>query len=113
MVRTLLYKGQFAASGTGSTVTNASDPVFILTLPRSGSTLLRFLLDAHSDMCCPPETQLSLVCASVMDTWLTYRNPDDFEERKRRGIRQTRLVAKQLIDWHLRRSDKVSVHLLC
>ena len=34
------------------------DPVFILTASRSGSTLLRFILDTHPDFACPPETHL-------------------------------------------------------
>jgi Sulfotransferase family len=33
-------------------------PVFVLCMGRSGSTLLRFLLDAHPDLACPPETSL-------------------------------------------------------
>ncbi len=41
-------------------------PVFILTLPRSGSTLLRFLLDSHSHITCPPETQMALLCSNVL-----------------------------------------------
>jgi hypothetical protein len=34
------------------------DPVFVLCMARSGSTLLRFLLDAHPELACPPETML-------------------------------------------------------
>lgn len=33
-------------------------PVFVLCCARSGSTLLRHILDAHSDVCCPPELHL-------------------------------------------------------
>jgi len=36
----------------------AADPVFVLCNVRSGSTLLRFGLDAHPDLACPPETNL-------------------------------------------------------
>jgi hypothetical protein len=32
------------------------EPVVVLTCARSGSTLLRFLLDAHPALACPPET---------------------------------------------------------
>jgi hypothetical protein len=42
-----------------------SDPVFVLCLARSGSTLLRFLLDAHPDLACPPETDLAAVCSKL------------------------------------------------
>jgi hypothetical protein len=32
------------------------EPVIVLTCARSGSTLLRFILDAHPQLACPPET---------------------------------------------------------
>jgi hypothetical protein len=34
----------------------SSNPVLVLCTGRSGSTLLRMLLDAHPDLACPPET---------------------------------------------------------
>lgn len=36
---------------------------------RSGSTLLRFLLDAHPDLACPPETNLPALCAQLATVW--------------------------------------------
>jgi protein-tyrosine sulfotransferase len=39
------------------------EPVLVLTCPRSGSTLLRYLLDAHPDLACPEETNLAQLCA--------------------------------------------------
>ncbi|HEV2376080.1 MAG TPA: sulfotransferase [Streptosporangiaceae bacterium] len=44
-------------------------PVFILTASRSGSTLLRFILDSHPDLACPPETSIASVCAGLARTW--------------------------------------------
>lgn len=35
-----------------------SEPIFVLTLPRSGSTLLRYILDTHTAIHCPPELHL-------------------------------------------------------
>ena len=35
-------------------------PVFILTTSRSGSTLVRFILDSHPDLACPPEIARTL-----------------------------------------------------
>ena len=32
--------------------------IVILGMPRSGTTLLRRLLDVHPAICCPPETNL-------------------------------------------------------
>jgi hypothetical protein len=44
-------------------------PVFVLCNARSGSTLLRFLLDAHPDLACPPETNLPALCAQLATVW--------------------------------------------
>ena len=45
------------------------DPVFVLCMGRSGSTLLRFLLDAHPDLACPPETSLPALCRQLAVVW--------------------------------------------
>ena len=34
-------------------------------MARSGSTLLRFILDAHPDLACPPETNIPALCAQL------------------------------------------------
>jgi hypothetical protein len=46
-----------------------TDPVFVLCMGRSGSTLLRFLLDAHPDLACPPETSLPALCGQLAVVW--------------------------------------------
>jgi hypothetical protein len=56
-------------AGVASNQKPCSDPVFILSSARSGSTLLRFLLDAHPDMACPPETKLPWLCAQLAETY--------------------------------------------
>jgi Sulfotransferase family len=45
------------------------DPVFVLCMGRSGSTLLRFLLDAHPQLACPPETSLPQLCGQLAVVW--------------------------------------------
>jgi Sulfotransferase family len=45
------------------------DPVFVLCAGRSGSTLLRFLLDAHQDLACPPETRLPWLARQLATAW--------------------------------------------
>lgn len=45
------------------------DPVFVLCGGRSGSTLLRFLLDAHPDLACPPETNVPALCGQLANVW--------------------------------------------
>jgi sulfotransferase family protein len=44
-------------------------PVFVLCSGRSGSTLLRFILDAHPALSCPPETNLPALCAQLATVW--------------------------------------------
>jgi hypothetical protein len=46
-----------------------ADPVFVLCNGRSGSTLLRFLLDAHPELACPPETNIASLCAQLATVW--------------------------------------------
>jgi hypothetical protein len=46
-----------------------AEPVFVLCAARSGSTLLRFLLDAHPALACPPESDLPALCAHLASVW--------------------------------------------
>jgi hypothetical protein len=48
---------------------SCDDPVFVLCMARSGSTLLRFLLDAHPELACPPETNLPALSAQLAGVW--------------------------------------------
>src|ERR1700678_4366511 len=56
---------QAQGAGTGL----VADPVFVLCNGRSGSTLLRFVLDAHPELACPPETNLPGLCAQLATVW--------------------------------------------
>lgn len=51
-------------------------PVFVLTSARSGSTLLRFLLDTHPDLSCPPESDVAGACAKLARVWRTLEGTD-------------------------------------
>lgn len=44
--------------------------VFLVSLARSGSTLLRYLLDTHPQVASPPELNLSALLAHVVDVWM-------------------------------------------
>src|SRR5215475_14026674 len=46
-----------------------TDLVFVLCTSRSGSTLLRFVLDAHPDLACPPEMKLPFVLSQLARLW--------------------------------------------
>jgi len=45
------------------------DPVFVLCMGRSGSTLLRLILDTHPDLACPPETNIPALCTQLAVVW--------------------------------------------
>src|SRR5215472_3984507 len=49
-------------------------PIFVLTTSRSGSTLLRFILDSHPDIACPPETSIAGTAAQLARTWHIVEN---------------------------------------
>jgi Sulfotransferase family len=85
-----------------------ADPVFVLCNGRSGSTLLRFLLDAHPELACPPETNLPALCAQLATVWSLIEGaplsanrgdePPDIPDAAIAGIRQTmdRMVGSYL-----------------
>jgi hypothetical protein len=54
---------------SGNPYRRVKDPVFILCSARSGSTLLRFLLDAHQELSCPAETNIPNLCANLTSLW--------------------------------------------
>jgi hypothetical protein len=61
---------EVSAAEVGAQPTGASAaPVFVLCGGRSGSTLLRFLLDAHPDLACPPETNVPALCGQLATVW--------------------------------------------
>jgi hypothetical protein len=45
------------------------EPVIVLTGARSGSTLLRLILDTHPDLACVPETNIVKTCAQFADAF--------------------------------------------
>lgn len=61
--------GQHELAAMPATAGAIPDPLFVLCEARSGSTLLRFLLDAHPDLSCPAETNLPALCHQMVNTW--------------------------------------------
>jgi protein-tyrosine sulfotransferase len=55
--------------GDGGPALPCADPVIVLTGARSGSTLLRFILDSHPDLACPPETNVLTAVVDLARTW--------------------------------------------
>lgn len=48
---------------------SSGEPFFVLCGGRTGSTLLRFLIDAHPDLACPPETNVPALCGQLATVW--------------------------------------------
>ncbi len=46
-----------------------TEPVFVLCADQPRPALLRFLLDAHPELACPPETRLAALCAQLAGVW--------------------------------------------
>ncbi len=104
----VLAAGPGAALVDGIEVGSFTDPVFVLCNGRSGSTLLRFLLDAHPDLACPPETNLPGLCAQLATVWSLIEGaplaanrgdePPEIPERAIAGVRDTmdRMVGSYL-----------------
>ncbi len=43
------------------------DPIFVIGLFRSGTTLMRYILDSHTRIACPPETRFMVQLAEMID----------------------------------------------
>jgi protein-tyrosine sulfotransferase len=87
-------------------------PVFVLCAARSGSTLLRFVLDAHPELACPPETKLPAMCAQLAGVWSLLEgshvpgdasDPDAIPEPAVAGMRR---ALDDMIGGYLRRTGK-------
>jgi hypothetical protein len=86
-----------------------ADPVFVLCNGRSGSTLLRFILDGHPELACPPETNLPALCGQLATVWSLIEGaplsanrgdePPDIPEAAIAGVRETldRMVGSYLV----------------
>jgi hypothetical protein len=61
--------GGASDGGMSGVAPGLDDPVFVLCMGRSGSTLLRFLLDAHPELACPPETNVPALCGQLSVVW--------------------------------------------
>lgn len=101
--------GLGVAGGRGA----SADPVFVLCMGRTGSTLLRFLLDAHPDLACPPETNVPALCGQLANVWALIEGaplsanrgdePPEIPEAVIAGVRET---MDRMVGSYLRRRGK-------
>jgi hypothetical protein len=89
-------------------------PAVILSCARSGSTLLRFLVDSHPEFACPPETRIPATCAQLAFTLSTLENagsgrqrlPDEPVALSGRAVCAIREVVDQALAGYLRPRGK-------
>jgi protein-tyrosine sulfotransferase len=96
-----------ASSGSRPYVpSDTVSPTFILSAARSGSTLLRYIFDAHPSFACPPETNLCLLFQTLE---FTARHASaDLEEDQLREVTDDlcRVVVHQTIGAYAARHGK-------
>src|SRR2546421_7751991 len=84
-----------------------AEPIFIIGAPRSGSTLLRYLLDAHPDTCCPAETNLAMAFQAIFYSHSVASGaPNEREVWERDAIESCRALARETMGATARRRNK-------
>jgi hypothetical protein len=90
-----------------------AEPVFVLCNGRSGSTLLRFILDAHPELACPPETNVPALCAQLATVWsliegapLSANRGDEPPEIPQAAIAGVRETMDRMVGSYLARRGK-------
>lgn len=78
------------------------NPSFVLCCRRSGSTLLRYILDTHPDVCCPGELDLGKAAGSLFNVILsTLAQLEDREnretERPRKALGEVRRTLSEIM----------------
>jgi protein-tyrosine sulfotransferase len=84
-------------------------PIFILGHPRSGTTLLRYIIDTHPKICCPAELQLGELCEHlyrIMELTAGRVTISDKEARRRQSIKKTRRIASRIMEDYCKAKDK-------
>jgi hypothetical protein len=80
----------------------AMPPVFVLSCERSGSTLLRYIIDTHPQVCSPAHLHLGQLCASLYTTILfsigQTMEVTDETMRERLVAVETRRIVDELMD---------------
>lgn len=92
-------------------MSDSTAPIFILSAERSGSTLLRYILDTHPRICCPAEVNLSRLCRELHTVLVgtvgnVMAEPADPRERERILWGQVRQHASSIMDAYARGKGK-------
>ena len=95
--------------GQSGKVEAAAPPIFILSCGRSGSTLLRYVMDTHPDVCSPGELGLGTLCDKLYHAvyytlgQTAARSPADREEFT---LAEVRRVVSELMQTYARAKGK-------
>ena len=98
---TVGYQLTKAVPGTSATTSQPADrlvprPTFILATARSGSTLLRLILDSHSQICAPHELHFRLMNVRIGDTALRDKKEVRRQQRSLEYLLWDRVLHRQL-----------------
>ncbi|HEX7773050.1 MAG TPA: sulfotransferase, partial [Pyrinomonadaceae bacterium] len=90
---------------------SAAPPVFVLSCERSGSTLLRYIIDTHPRICSPAHLHLGQLCRSLY-TSIFYSLGQTMEEATREQLvaAETRRIIDEVMERYVRAKGK---HMWC
>lgn len=86
-------------------------PIFILSTPRSGSTLLRYIIDTHPEVCCPSEVNLGVLCEDLymvvgLTLGLTLPDEPGSPENERAVFAEVRRIVSGVMDSYAQAKGK-------
>src|SRR5690348_14293063 len=80
----------------------AAPPVFVLSCERSGSTLLRYIIDTHPQVCSPAHLHLGQLCSSLYTTILFSLGQTMEESGREQSVAvETRRIVDDLMDQYV------------
>jgi len=81
-------------------------PVFLVASARSGSTLMRFLIDEHPNIACPPEMDLAEACLALCRVVRALESQPGEGRGEKAGLSEARTVMDDLLQQYLRSRNK-------
>jgi protein-tyrosine sulfotransferase len=82
------------------------EPVIVLTCARSGSTLLRLILDAHPELACPAETNIVKICSLLGQAWQLVDPPGAGDALSRMASASVKATVNTVFTGYLLRNGK-------
>ncbi len=90
---------------------DAREPIFILSSVRSGSTLLRCIIDTHPNICSPGHLDLGMLCNDLyISTYYSIGNLPFIttnNQREQISIKETQDVVNHLMDRYVKGKGKI------